>query len=81
MRGPSLIVQRIPPDSFRPADHQCAADHGAWVVTNDAWRDHNARRHANDELRKRRVAYAWMGRTFAPASDDLARFDASRSVR
>ena len=60
---------------------QCAADHGAWVVTNDAWRDHNARRHANDELRKRRVAYAWMGRTFAPASDDLARFDASRSVR
>ena len=56
---------------------QCAADHGAWVVTNDRWTDHGASRWATAEIRSRRIAYAWMGRTFALASDDIAKFSAS----
>ena len=55
---------------------QSALDHGAWVVTNDRWKDHRASRHATDAIRRRVLRYAWVGGTFAPASDDLARFDA-----
>ena len=55
---------------------QCADDHGSWVVTNDKWRDHGGARHASEALRRRRIEYAWMGGAFAPAADDLARFDA-----
>ena len=33
-------------------------------------------RGASEALRRRRIEYAWMGGAFAPAADDLARFDA-----
>ena len=56
---------------------QCAADCGAWVVTNDRWTDHRASRHATMEVRRRVIRYAFLSGTFAPASDDLGRFDAS----
>ena len=56
---------------------QCAADHGAWVVTNDRWTDHRASRHATNAVRGRVLRYAWLAGSFAPASDDLARFDAN----
>jgi hypothetical protein len=58
---------------------QCAADHESWVVTNDRWTDHRALRHATQDVRKRKITYAWAGSTFAPASDDLRRFDSSAS--
>ena len=60
---------------------QCAADHGAWVVTNDRWTDHRASRHATAEVRRRVLRYAFVGGSFAPASDALARFDASGGAR
>jgi hypothetical protein len=54
---------------------QCAIDHNCWVVTNDRWLDHAAARHATAEVRSRRIGFAWVGKTFTPAADDLARFD------
>lgn len=56
---------------------QSAADHDAWVVTNDQWKDHRASRHATQEVRKRVLHYSFVGGAFTPASDDLAQFDAS----
>ena len=56
---------------------QCAADHGSWVVTNDRWSDHRALRHATEAVRRRKISYAWAGSTFAPASDDMQRYDSA----
>lgn len=55
---------------------QSAADHAAWVITNDRWTDHRASRHATQEVRKRVLRYAFVSQAFSPASDDVARFDA-----
>lgn len=53
----------------------CAADNGSWVVTNDLWRDHIAARHATSELRRRVIRFTFMQQAFAPAADDLKKFD------
>ena len=55
---------------------QSAADHNAWVVTNDRWTDHRPSRHATQEVRRRVLRYTFVAGAFAPASDDLGRFDA-----
>ena len=54
---------------------QAACDSGAWVVTNDKWTDHRASRHATAAVKKRVLRFAFVGGAFAPASDDVARFD------
>lgn len=58
---------------------QCAADHDAWAVSNDNWRDHRAARHATERVRKRKIRYAFCGDAFSPAADDLGRFDRQHS--
>ena len=55
---------------------QCCHDHDAWPVSNDAWREPRAARHATEAVRRRRITFAFCGDAFAPAADDLARFDA-----
>lgn len=52
-----------------------AADHGAWVVTNDRWTDHRAARHATEAVRARTLRFGWIREVFAPAADDVGRFN------
>jgi hypothetical protein len=59
---------------------QCASDHGAWVVTNDRWDDHRAVRHATEDVRRRRIRYAFCAGAFTPAADDLAKFVDTRGM-
>ena len=54
---------------------QCCADYGAWALTNDAWREGRAARHATEAVRRRTIRFAFCGDAFSPAADDLARFD------
>ncbi len=54
---------------------QCCADHNAWALTNDAWREARAARHATEAVRRRTIRFAFCGDSFTPAADDLARFD------
>ena len=59
---------------------QCAADHGAWVVTNDKWREPRAARHATEAVRKRTICFTFMHDAFSPSPDDLANFDNGRAA-
>ena len=54
---------------------QCCADYGAWALTNDAWREGRAARHATEAVRRRTIRFAFCGDAFSPAADDLALFD------
>ena len=52
-----------------------ADDNGAWIVTNDGWKEPAARRHATAAIRKRVIKYAFVGMCFVPAPDDMDRFE------
>ena len=55
-----------------------AADHEAWVITNDRWTDHRAARHATAAVKVRTLRFGWIREVFAPAADDLGRFSHAR---
>ena len=54
---------------------------GAWVVTNDQWRDHAANALLDPGVRRRCIRFTWVCGAFTPAADDLAKFKRAGAER